>query len=288
MQKKLRIGLSTSGALPTEELFENYAKSGIEAMEISLRNDKCSELDYKATEKYANDTGIELWSYHLPFFSNEFRLDVAALDPEVIKKTFERQAALIGRGADIGITKFIIHPCLEPVADEDRNERMKVAKDTLSKLSDVAKSEGATLCVEDLPRSCLGRTADEIKELISANPDLRVCFDTNHLLTESVTSFVRALGDKIVTLHVSDYDNVNERHWLPGEGIINWHELYDTLLDVGYDGVWNYELGFACPKTIFRDRDLTCDDFVRNANEIFNHEKLTVISTPKPNLGMWE
>ena len=53
-------------------------------------------------------------------------------------------------------------------------------------------------------------------------------------------------------------------------------------------GVWLYEIGFACPKTIFRDRPLTCADFARNAQELFAGKAPTVISTPKPNLGMWE
>lgn len=287
MEKKLRIARSTSGEMPTEELFEKYAKSGIEAMEISTDNSKCDRIDYKATEKYAKNAGVELWSYHLPFWATEYKIDIASPDRDERRKTIERETELIGRAADIGIAKFIIHPCLERAEETNRAERIETAKDSLALLADAARKEGATICVEDLPRTCLGRTAEEIKELISADPDLRVCFDTNHLLTESVVSFARALGDKIVTLHVSDYDNINERHWLPGEGIINWHELYDTLLDVGYNGPWLYELGFGCPKTIQRDRDLTCEDFVRNANEIFEHRKLTVISKPIPNLGMW-
>ncbi len=49
-----------------------------------------------------------------------------------------------------------------------------------------------------------------------------------------------------------------------------------------------YEIGFEVPVTILRDRELTVADFKRNADEIFAGEKLTVFSTPKPNLGMWE
>jgi sugar phosphate isomerase/epimerase len=44
-----------------------------------------------------------------------------------------------------------------------------------------------------------------------------VCFDTNHLLKESSEDFARAVGPHIVTLHVSDYDGKDERHWMAGE-----------------------------------------------------------------------
>ena len=91
-------------------------------------------------------------------------------------------------------------------------------------------------------------------------------------------------GNKIVTTHVSDYDFVNERHWLPGEGKIDWQELLSTFKAVEYSGPWLYEMSFACPKTIYRERDLTFEDFVRNAKEVFNNEKITVFSTPKEDL----
>ena len=70
------------------------------------------------------------------------------------------------------------------------------------------------------------------------------------------------------------YDFEDEKHWLPGEGDIQWDTLYKTLQEVGYDGVWMYELGF---KSDFRSRELTPEDFVRNAKEIFAGKPLTVI-----------
>ena len=115
-----------------------------------------------------------------------------------------------------------------------------------------------------------------------------ICFDTNHLFGEDTAEFVRKVGDKLITLHVSDYDFVNERHWLPGEGKIDWQSLLKALNEVGYQGPWLYEIGAKCPNSILRDRDLTCEDFVRNANELFQGKAPTVFSKPKPNLGYWD
>lgn len=44
--------------------------------------------------------------------------------------------------------------------------------------------------------------------------------------------------------------------------------------------MWLYEIGLTCPKSIIRDRDLTPDDFVRNAKELFAGKKPTVFSRP--------
>ena len=63
---------------------------------------------------------------------------------------------------------------------------MELAKEGLFLLSRVATEAGAHLCVEDLPRTCLGNSSAEILELLTADPSLTVCFDTNHLLGRRV------------------------------------------------------------------------------------------------------
>ena len=115
-----------------------------------------------------------------------------------------------------------------------------------------------------------------------------VCFDTNHLLKENPVDFIHKIGKRIITTHVSDYDFINERHWLPGEGGLDWQAILHALKDVGYSGMWLYEIGFSCPKTILRNRDLNCNDFARNAKELFDNKNITVFSCKKNNLGMWE
>lgn len=278
------VGLSSCGKTLDESLFDAYRANGISHMELSLNAEGCNSLDYKKVALLAKTYGIVLWSFHLPFVPFE-RIEPSRLS--LAKPTLAYFKELIAKASDIGITHFVVHPSGEPIADDERDERMKCAKDTLAALAELAKSYAAVIAVEDLPRTCLGHNAAEIHELISLNDSLRVCFDTNHLLSENNLDFVRAVGDKIVTTHVSDYDFVNERHWLPGEGKIDWQELVNALKSVNYNGPWLYEIGFTCPKTILRDRDLTCADFARNAKEIFENRPLSVFSKPKPNLGFW-
>ena len=270
-----KIGLSSCGKPLCEELFIEYKKSGIEAMEISLGIEEYAELDFEEMQRLSKKHGVELWSLHLPF-SPFSRIDIS--NPELAKYTLEYYSELIKKGSDIGIDKFIVHPSGEPIAPENRAVRMETAKASLATLGEIAKANGAVIAVEDLPRTCLGNTAAEIAELISVHPDLRVCFDTNHLLTEDAADFIRTIGKKIITTHISDYDFINERHWLPGEGQLDWQRILQAFKDINYDGVWLYELGFACPKTLIRERDLTCGDFARNAKEIFENSKITIFS----------
>ena len=65
--------------------------------------------------------------------------------------------------------------------------------------------------------------------------------DVNHLLWDNAEDAVLDFGDRIYTLHISDYDKVDERHWLPGKGVIDWKKLIQNLQKIGYQGVFNYE-----------------------------------------------
>lgn len=279
-----KIGLSTCNNI-TEKFFENCAKAGVEVVEISGTKETCDNLSFKDVLSWSKKYGVALWSLHVPFAPFEI-IDIS--NKQISKQTVEYVAEVIKKASDIGIDKFIIHPSGEPISDEDRNERLKTAKESLFNLAEIANTCGGVIAVENLPRTCLGKNSDEIKELISANDKLRVCFDTNHLLQEKSIDFIKNIGDKIVTTHVSDYDFMNERHWLPSEGDLDWQAILSTLKNVNYKGPWLYEVGFECPKTIYRDRDLTCEDFVKNAKELFENKPITVISRKKENLGMWE
>lgn len=278
------IGLSSCGKILNEALFRAYRESGISHMEISPKTEAYDTLDYKSIAAWAKEYGVTLWSFHLPFLPFD-RLELSK--NSLNKATAAYFKELIAKASDIGIAHFVVHPSGEPIEDTERAERMKCAKNTLAELAEAAKPYGAVIAVEDLPRTCLGRDSSDIRELISLHDGLRVCFDTNHLLNEKIVDFVKAVGDKIITTHISDYDFVNERHWLPGEGKIDWQELAGALESVNYNGPWLYEIGFTCPDTILRDRDLTCADFARNAKEIFENRPLSVFSKPKPNLGFW-
>lgn len=274
----MKVGLSSCNKEITEQLFENYKRAGIDAIEFSLTPEQCKDFDYPMAARYAKKYGIEMWSYHLPFVPFD-QIELSVTDQKLRKQTIAWLSELIRRGSDVGIDKFVVHPSGEPIKDEERPERMKCAKESLAALAGVAISCGSVIAVEDLPRTCLGRNSDEILELIDADPALRVCFDTNHLLGEPITDFIHKVGDKIITTHISDYDFIDERHWMPGEGKINWNQVIDAFEEVGYDAMWLYELGFRCPKTIMRERNFTCEDFARNAKEIFERKVPTTFCT---------
>ena len=280
-----KVGISIGMGSFNESYFENLVKSGVYGIEMSLGYAVHRFADHKALKKFADGYGVNICSIHLPF-GNPKTFDISTLDNEIRNRTVESQIENIKKGLDIGVKTFVVHPSSEPIDDSARAECMKRSKDALLRLADIAESGGAIIAVENLPRTCLGRTADEMLEL-TEDPRLRICFDTNHLLLENHIEFIEKIAHKTVTLHVSDYDFLNERHWLPGEGKINWAEVYGALCKNGYNGVWMYEVSPATTKTITRERPLTPEDYMVNATEIFEGRELTKRGVPVEGLPAW-
>lgn len=245
MSKHTEWATALSTARTDYEFLSEIYSYGITAIELSVREWECKNIDWSGLSDNAKKAGVALWSYHLPFGD---LTDISSTCEDNRQKALEFLFSLIDKACEIGIKRFIIHPSYEPIEDDERAEKMACAKRSLAALADYADKYGAVICVEDLPRSCLGHDVAEMCELVSADDRLRVCFDVNHLLDCfgcTHADFVSALGDKIITVHMSDYDFVDEKHFFCGNGLIDWDELIGLLEGIGYNGPFLYEGGFA-------------------------------------------
>ena len=237
-----------------EEL-QSMADNGLTCMEVGWPNTATGRQSTEETEAWAKEmktaadrAGVEIWSIHIPFGGI---YDISKVDED------ERQAAVAANAADMEISSrilkpkyFIIHASAEPISDEERAARFESSRKSLKELAAKAKVCGVGLLVEDLPRTCLGNTSTELLSIINGIDNTDICFDVNHLLQESHVSFVRNTKGRIKSTHMSDYDAVDERHWLPGKGVINWTELLKGLVAAGYTGPFMFEVTRGNPPTI--------------------------------------
>ena len=222
-----------------EKLFREYRDAEMLYMELSHATGDEEFLDFSAIKELSYKNGITISSYHLPFKPFD-KIDISS--PKLAEYSVEHFKKLIEKASSVGINKFVIHPSNDSVDEAERASRIERAKASLASLADFAAKRGAVIAVENLPKSFLGRDSKEILELISAHPMLKVCFDTNHLFGESHSDFIKAVGNKILTTHISDYDFESEKHLTPGEGKIDWSAIVSNLQDVEYNGMWIYEI----------------------------------------------
>ena len=242
--------LGTSSIFYTEHTVEKWREAlgaGFTEVELSVssalieKHDNLQKYFNEAENQYKiiREAGLNISSFHLPFGKN---FDISDLNEESAKRIIEMHKNILAWMAKKQIRMAILHGSAEPINRDERKSKLEKSKNSISILSECANKKGINVAVEILPRTCLGNCADELLDLIDNGKKAKICLDVNHLLLESHRDFIRKTKSNIITTHFSDYDGLDEKHWVPGEGIINWKELVELLKDSGYTGRFVFEL----------------------------------------------
>ena len=141
---------------------------GFDCVELSFSHDDYFKK-YRFTEgdnaeqlfQYCESIGLKIWSIHLPFS------DVWDLSCDDAQKALQDDVKLLEAAGRANISVAVIHPSFEPIAEEARNKRLSNAKKNLKILNQVAKENGIVLALENLPRTCLGNTSEEMLSLLN-------------------------------------------------------------------------------------------------------------------------
>ena len=263
-QAKYPVGISLSILkTPSAEGLAQIKASGVDHVEVvfnyfwrNVPENECYTRAYRV-KALLEEAGLKVWSCHLPFSR---QLDISVADPALREQNVALMERMIRLASIFGPQRLVLHPSSEPIADEEREIRLQNSANSIGRLALSAKEIGAVLCIENLPRTCLGRDSGELMRLIADYPEVMVCFDSNHLLKEEHAHFFEAVGNRIGTIHASDYDRKDERHWLPGEGVIDWPDFLRRLQASGYKGVFMHEVRAG--------ETATPDNIVKTYNEV--------------------
>ena len=157
-------------------------------------------------------------------------------------EVFENFAYYVDAVMPMGPKCFVVHLWTEePYEPADREAAVKMTNQNIRRLAEYIDSKGAFLAVEVLPRTNMGNTVQECLQLI-ADTKAELCFDINHLMQGTHREFMELAGSHVKSLHLSDYEFGNEKHWIPGEGKIDWKELMQLLAQYNYDGPLMFEV----------------------------------------------
>ena len=228
---KRNVGLSVGSISP--ERMERFAKAGLDVVEFSGNPET---VDWAGVARAAAETGVEFRSIHLPFI----RENVMTKDPEEWKRVLDRYRQCLDYCAAGGGKIAVVHPGNAVPPEAERESYLRSSIDHMGLLTEECKARGLILAVENMPNG-LCRTAAEAARILVSLPDLRFCFDTNHLLRNTHEDFIKTVAHRMVTTHISDFDFVTEKHWFPLQGQINWRTVISVLDSVGYAGPFVYE-----------------------------------------------
>ena len=250
-----RIGISTAAFFPghlTEDALDAAAELGFRVMEVFLQ----AEEEYTARfatvpEQRRRSLGLEIHSLHL--YATSFDLwSTYPRRAREIRERFERTLEVARRVGARALTWHGLRYGLE-------NPRLVEAFfESARWAGEKAEAAGVTLCVENVSW-CYLRAPKHVQAVRGAGVPVGFTFDGFQALESGVEplALVRAMGEQLVTVHLSDYRVDGARHLPPGAGEMDWVRLMRALQDVGYDGPLILETArVGDAETLVRARDL--------------------------------
>jgi sugar phosphate isomerase/epimerase len=186
------------------------------------------------------EAGINPSSAHMPYGPD---LDVSDLNEDAAKTAVEADKLILDWMAGKGIGIAVLHPSWRPIKEEERRAKTERSQISVKTLGEYAEFKNIILAVENVSPTTggLSLNSENILDITDSGNAAGICFDVNHLLTEPIKDFIKKAGAHIVTVHFSDNDGKDERHWIPGEGVIDWKKLVTLLESEGYTGRYIFE-----------------------------------------------
>ena len=241
----MHLALSTGvfGTEPLLELMPVIRQAGFRRLELVDRSEQTGGTDaLDAMVRQAATCGIDVPNWHLiqesPFCGRR----------RVRRDAVERTKQSIERGAGIGARNHVLHwyhRFLDRGCDS-------LWREVVDEWADHAARLGVRLLMETVPDKPSNERyvpSQEIFEFVCNYPPetLSICIDVNHSnLREQLPDVAYAVRERLVSLHVSDNDGHAERHWLPGQGVIDYPSLFAGLEAAEFDGLFVLEVGKWC------------------------------------------
>ena len=153
--------------------------------------------------------------------------------------------------AALGAAVVVLHLWELPVGDRRLAENLALLPDCL----DIAEAAGVTLAVETIPCS-VGSPLENVQRALEHDDRCRVTLDTEFLARHGEVEAALAddaLWERVVHVHVKDYAgslhdrNGTRRYLLPGEGTIDFNQVFETLQRRAYEGALTLEVSAVTP-----------------------------------------
>ena len=122
------------------------------------------------------------------------------------------------------------------------------------------------ICIENMVGPFPSTVAD-MQEVLGQVEKGKCCIDMNHFLQDKPSDAILALGDRLTTIHVSDYDGVYEKHWMPKQGVNNWMKIIGALETIGYTGAFTYEVGMQTQGYTYAEIRANYDELFEEYNK---------------------
>lgn len=241
----ISYALSDSAAFSpymTPALAEVLRKSKFQNIEVTMLpfvEESEEAIQSRAlTRQLLKEGAIRSASVHLPFYGGGKVWDPSVLDEDQRKEIVGRFNRLMRENADVMAPMVTLHASHEPPMEEHPRRIDQVCR-SIEEMIPVAEELNFSINVEFLPRTCIGNSVEELKTITSRfdAKHVGICFDVNHIMNRyrELPDMITEVAPRIRSFHISDYDGVDELHWMPGQGIIDWCEVMRRIKAIDHD-----------------------------------------------------
>jgi sugar phosphate isomerase/epimerase len=248
------IGASTGCCqqTPIIDVIHALADAGIPAVEIGTppgHFDMWQRSEVDAVQRALTATGVRAVAIHAPFGG---LLDLS--DPNPHHRNAGMGAILTAANVlrELGGKIVVAHATDIARHVGDAEGRLQRACASLRALHAACREIDMTLAIESPLPHLIGGAAQEFARLLTSVGDgARVCLDTGHVsLAGQWDAFAALARGRLVHLHAHDNAGHFDDHRPPGDGIIDWSRIADTLRALQFGGWVMLEL--ACPTAPLR------------------------------------
>lgn len=180
-----------------------FARAGFEAAECCLPVHYHAEVDLSIFPAYLEevcpriaDGGLRIASFHLPFGTY---WDISSPDETIRAGAVQALAQLIRLLAPYPGNNLVLHPSFEPIEEGAREAHIAACQKSLRELAPIAEETGKKIALENLPRTCLGRTSQEMERITESGALCGICMDTTHMVPRNAAGLfaaLRKMGDQ--------------------------------------------------------------------------------------------
>src|SRR5699024_1887207 len=221
------------------------------------------------TKEILDETGLKLWSVHMPFSRH---LDISIVDEKKREAVVAKHTKLLQVLEILKPEIILFHPSYYLDPPNRRDTRKSQMLKSAAKLDKAVQAIGATMVIENMlgPKLMKGdrewplmRTVEETVSLFRRLPDsIYSAIDMNHI--SDPEKLIRAMGDRLKSVHISDGRGKAEDHYFPcsDKGENDWVEILSALDEVGYDNPFIYESAYEDEKDLVECYQLLYDKFV--------------------------
>jgi hexulose-6-phosphate isomerase len=251
----MRTGWSATRArLPIRKAveFEMLPKTGSFAERLRMARDagfeeiECptmpDEREAEEVKEAAEKTGLRI---HSVMNMAHWRYPLSSADPAVVAKSVEGMETSLRNAHLWGADTVLLVPAVVDAQTSYRDAWVR-SQEQIRKLIPLARELKVIIGLEEVWNKFLlsplefARYIDEFQ-----SPWIRAYFDVGNVVIFGYPQdWIRTLGKRIVKLHLKDFKFENNvAKWMPlREGAVNWPEVYQALVEVGYEGSATVEL----------------------------------------------